>query len=375
MGAIQKDIPGPVLTQEKLQYALEEALKKIDKALEDFKGGFASHASVHNVYITDGNQAGWNQGFWTGILWIAYELTGEEKYRKAAEAHIPSYLVRIQEGLGVAHHDMGFLYVPSCVAAYELTGNETAKKAALLAADNLCSRYHEKGGFIQAWGPLDSQEHYRFIIDCLLNIPLLYWAAKVTGDEKYKKMAYRHYQTTAANILREDGSTYHTFYMDIETGEPRKGVTHQGAGDDSCWARGQAWGVYGFMLTYAYMHNSDALGVTEMVTDYFLNHLPEDFIPYWDLIYTSGTEERDSSAGAIAACGLIEYSNCPKASEEKRSLYRNTAEQIVSSLIDGYLTRMLRNQTDCFCMRYTQSRRERGLTSATSGGIISTWRR
>lgn len=327
------------LTEEKLSIALAEAVKKIDKGIADFADSFPSEASVNNVYTKVDNTGGWGQGFWTGILWIAYELTGDEKYRRAAERHIPSYLKRIRERIDVDHHDMGFLYVPSCVAAYRLTGNEMAKEAALLAADNLIHRYHGTGEFIQAWGPLDSSEHYRLIIDCLLNIPLLYWATEVTQDDTYADTAYRHYKSTAANILRSDGSTYHTFYFDYDTGAPLQGVTHQGAADDSSWARGQAWGVYGFMLTYAYKRNPDAIERTKAATNYFLNRLPEDYVPYWDLIFTSGSEERDSSSGAIAACGLLECANALSAGDDYKELYENAARHMVNGLIDGYLTK------------------------------------
>ena len=242
--------PVPALTDEKIAYALSEALKKIDANLDVFDTVFPSHASVNNVYTKDENVNGWNEGFWTGILWLAYDLTGDEKYRRVAEMQIPTYTKRIKEHLGVDHHDMGFLYTPSCVAAYKLTGNEEAKETALLAADNLMRRYHEKGEFLQAWGEIGAPDNYRLIIDCLLNIPLLYWASEVTGDKKYEEIAFKHYKSTAANIMRPDGSTFHTFYFDPETGKPTKGVTHQGFRDDSCWSRGQAWGIYGPLMTY-----------------------------------------------------------------------------------------------------------------------------
>lgn len=326
--------PATALTEEKLSYALSEALKKIDANLDVFDTVFPSHASVNNVYTKDKNEGGWNQGFWTGMLWLAYDLTGDEKYRKVAEMQIPTYTKRIKERLGVGHHDMGFLYTPSCVAAYKLTGNEEAKETALLAADNLMSRYHEKGEFIQAWGELGAPDNYRLIIDCLLNIPLLYWASEVTGDKKYEEVAFKHYKSTAAHIIRPDGSTFHTFYFDPETGAPVKGVTHQGYRDDSCWARGQAWGIYGPMMTYMYEKNPDAIEFFKRTAKYYLEHLPEDFISYWDLAFTSGDEERDSSAAAIAACGLIEGAN---ATGDER--YMNAAKNTINSLIDGYLTK------------------------------------
>ena len=326
--------PVPALTDEKIAYALSEALKKIDANLDVFDTVFPSHASVNNVYTKDENVNGWNEGFWTGILWLAYDLTGDEKYRRVAEMQIPTYTKRIKEHLGVDHHDMGFLYTPSCVAAYKLTGNEEAKETALLAADNLMRRYHEKGEFLQAWGEIGAPDNYRLIIDCLLNIPLLYWASEVTGDKKYEEVAFKHYKSTAANIMRSDGSTFHTFYFDPETGKPTKGVTHQGFRDDSCWSRGQAWGIYGPLMTYMYEKNPDAIEFFKRTSRYFMEHLPEDFIAYWDLAFTSGDEERDSSAAAIAACGLIEGANVT--GDEG---YLNAAKNMINSLIDGYLTK------------------------------------
>lgn len=327
------------LTKEKIESALRDALKVIDKNLEDFTTYFPSESSNNNIYEKWENDKGWGTGFWTGILWIAYELTGEEKYKKTALLQLPSYEKRIKEKLAVDHHDMGFLFIPSCVAAYKLTGDEYAKDIALMAADNLMKRYHEKGEFLQAWGELGTAENYRLIIDCMLNIPLLYWASEVTQNRKYEEAAYKHYKTTAKHILREDGSTFHTFYFDTVTGKAIKGVTAQGRADDSCWARGQAWGIYGFMLTYMYKKNPDAIGLFKAVANYFLNRLPDDYIAYWDLSFTSGNEERDSSSAAIAACGLIEGANCLDDDDADKMLYMRAAEHIMDSFIDNYTTK------------------------------------
>ena len=188
-----------ILSEEDIKKYVKNSLEKIDFAKKTFIDTFPSHASVNNVYTEDENIGGWNEGFWTGMLWIAYELTKKDEYKSAALHQIPSYMKRITEKLGVDHHDMGFLYTPSCVAAYKLTGDEEAKKAAILAADNLLKRYHEKGEFLQAWGEYGAKENYRLIIDCLLNIPLLYWASEVTGDKKYDEIAYKHFCTTIAN--------------------------------------------------------------------------------------------------------------------------------------------------------------------------------
>lgn len=328
------------LPKEKLEYALSEALKKIDMMIPQFTDFFPAHNSENNVYAQVKNDSGWNTGFWTGMLWHAYELTGDEKYKNVALHHIPSFHKRIVEKLGVDHHDMGFLYTPSCVAAYKLTGNEMAKEAAIKAADQLISRYHAKGEFIQAWGRVDDPNSYRLIVDCLLNIPLLYWATEATGDPKYRDIAIKHFNTTIDVCCRDDASTYHTYYFDVETGKPKRGSTAQGANDDSAWARGQTWGIYGPLLTYIYEKNDKALNTFKATTNYYLNHLPADYIAYWDLMFTDGDDEpRDSSSNAICLCGMLEGIKYMDESDPLRKIYVNAINRIMNSLIDNYLTK------------------------------------
>lgn len=328
------------LPREKVEYALAEALKKVDFMIPTFTDFFPSHNSYDNVYRQDTNDHGWNTGFWTGILWHAYELTGDEKYKKVALHHVPSFLHRIENKLGVNHHDMGFLYTPSCVAAWKLAGDEDARRAAILAADNLMSRYHEKAKFLQAWGNVNDPKDFRLIIDCLLNIPLLYWTAETTGDARYDEVAFNHFNTTADVCCRPDASTHHTYYFDQETGAPVKGVTHQGASNDSAWARGQAWGIYGPMLTYTYKKNDKAMQLFKATTNFFLNHLPEDYVAYWDLCFTDGDDEpRDSSASAIAVCGILEALKHMDKDDPLRPTYKNAVNRIMNSLIDNYITK------------------------------------
>lgn len=319
----------------KLNEALNAALEKIDLLWEDMNGMFPSHNSENNKYYPVENDNGWNTGFWTGMLWLAYEATGDEKYRLRAESTLPSFYYRIEHLIGVDHHDMGFLYVPSCVAAYKLTGNEDAKNAALLAADHLMTRYNKEGGYIQAWGKIGEQ--LRLIIDCMNNIPLLFWAHEVTGDKKYYDAAYNHAKTTLKYIIREDYSTFHTFYFNPD-GTPDKGATAQGAGDDSCWARGQAWIISGLPIMYKYVHEDYMLELHEKLTQYFLDRLPQDHVPYWDLIFTSGDEERDSSAAAIAVCGMLEMLHYQK-DEGVKAKFETAIDEIMSSLYDNYSTK------------------------------------
>lgn len=329
------------LPREKLEYALKETLKKVDYMMDFFGTDFfPSENSRSNKYIKIQNTAGWGTGFFSGILWHAYELTGDEKYKKFAEAQIPGYYKRIDEKLGVNHHDMGFVFIPSCVAAYKLEGNTVARDAAIKAAEHLCTRYHDKGKFIQAWGDVDDPTKYRLIVDCLLNIPLLYWASEVTGDKRFDEIAYNHFNTTIEVCCREDASTFHTYYFDVETGLPAYGKTAQGASDDSAWARGQTWGIYGPMLTYIYKKEEKALQTFKATSNYFLNHLPEDYIPFWDLQFTDGDDEpRDSSAAAIAMCGILEGIKYMDGSDPLREIYVNACKRMMNSIIDGYLSK------------------------------------
>ncbi|SHI05462.1 glycoside hydrolase family 88 protein [Clostridium grantii] len=330
----------PGLTKEQVKAAFKQALNKIDEHLEEFTYKFPGSSSENNVYPSVENNHEWTTGFWTGILWIAYEVTGDEKYREVADIHVKSFEKRIDEKLGLNHHDLGFLYTLSCISAYKITGSEVAKNSAIKAADHLITRYQDKAGIIQAWGDFsDPNQRGRMIIDCNMNLPLLYWASEVTEDPKYKQIAKSHIEQAAKYIVREDASTYHTYYIDTETGEPRFGKTHQGYSDDSCWSRGQAWGIYGFPLSYIYTKDEELLDLTKKVSNYFLNRIPEDNICYWDLIFTDGDEPRDSSAAAIAISGLMELAKWLPKDDEMREIYMNASKYMLKSLIEKYTTK------------------------------------
>ncbi len=322
-----------------VEKAIDFVLERIDGNLGHFSDRFPAPSSVGCVYPAIGNTE-WTSAFWTGMLWLAYEVTGFPKYRKAAENQLGSYRERIDNRIRTDTHDLGFLYTLSCVAAYRLTGDRKARDTALRAAGLLAGRFHEKAGIIQAWGDLhDPAQRGRMIIDCCMNLPLLHWASGQTGDETHAGIAFSHARRAMEHLVREDASSYHTYYMDVETGEPRFGKTAQGLSDDSCWSRGQAWGVYGFALARLRADDEAALDMAVKMADYFLNRLPEDYVCYWDLAFTEGPEERDSSAAAIAACGLLEAARHLPSSEGKRAMFANAAGLIVKSLADGYTSR------------------------------------
>ena len=221
----------PALTNAQAAAALDEAVAQVRVNLPLYTDRCQNHSSVDNLYPACDNTQ-WTCGFWPGEVWLSYERTGDEAFKTAAMTLVQSFDHRIRNKIEVDQHDMGFLYSPSCVAAYKLTGDETARDAAILAADQLMARFQPKGQFIQAWGAMGAPENYRYIIDCLLNLPLLYWASEVTGDAKYADIAHRHITTCLANSFRPDGSTYHTFFMNPD-GTPSHGATCQGYKDDS----------------------------------------------------------------------------------------------------------------------------------------------
>lgn len=319
-------------SDEMIEKALDTAVGLVTKNTEEFFDDFPCANSENNFYPHSEN-VDWTTGFWTGEIWLAYEKTKNPRLKEAALVQVDSFYERIKKHINTDHHDMGFLYTPSCVAAYKLTGSETGKNAALLAADNLMKRFHQKGQFFQAWGELGAPENYRLIIDCLLNMPLLFWASTVTGDNSYKEKATAHIKTAMKCIIRPDNSTYHTYYFDPNTGLPDRGVTCQGNRDGSAWARGQAWGVYGSALAYLNLRNDEYIDIFRKVTNYFIDHLPDDLIPYWDFDFTTGSSEpRDSSAGAIAVCGMLEMSKYLE--KDEAEYYRSAARKLLKPLIE-----------------------------------------
>lgn len=324
------------LTREEVTAAMDRVADQVRCNMEYFGTRFPSSATRNQTYGVIDNIE-WTDGFWTGLLWLCYEYTGDDAFKNLALKNVDSFLNRVEKRIELDHHDLGFLYSLSCVAGYKLTGSAEGRKAGLLAADKLMERFQEKGGFIQAWGELGARDNYRLIIDCLLNIPLLHWAFLETGKPVYRNAAMRHYEAACNNVIRDDASAYHTFYFDPETGEPLKGVTRQGYSDDSAWARGQAWGIYGIPLNYRYVKDDSAFNLFQGMTNYFLNRLPEDQVCYWDLIFTDGSNQsRDSSAAAIGVCGIHEMLKYLPEVESDKNTYRHAMHCILRSLMERY---------------------------------------
>lgn len=184
---------------------------------------------------------------------------------------------------------------------------------------------------------------FLLIIDCLLNIQLLFFASQETGDNRYRDMAINHFYASANHVIRDDASAYHTFYFDPETGDPVKGVTRQGYSDDSAWARGQAWGIYGIPLTYRFLKEPELIQLFKGMTHYFLNRLPKDQVSYWDLIFGDGSEQsRDSSATAIAVCGIHEMLKTLPDHDPDKKTYEAAMHSMLRALIKDYANKDLK---------------------------------
>ena len=325
--------------------ALAAALATIRRNIARFGDSYPDDTTADGRYplrpaaggIPEGGNRGWTTGFWPGMQWLAWELTGQEEFLDAAVRHAADFAKRIAGGRDIETHDLGFLYTLSSITAWRLLGLGAARDAALLAADHLMGRFLPAAGIIQAWGDLsDSAQRGRTIIDSLMNMPLLSWAGQQTGDPRYAQVVRRHTSELRTHMLRADNSTFHTYYWDAETGQSRYGATAQGAHDDSCWARGQAWAIYGFALNYRATGDPLLADASRRCADYFLDRLPADLVPCWDLAYLGDTDvPRDSSAAAIAACGLFELAGLDD-DAGRADRYRRAAESILDSLIAGY---------------------------------------
>jgi len=310
--------------------ALEYSLARIRRHSRTFGDRFPT-IGEGSRYCLAGND-NWLAGFWTGLLWLAYTVTGEGDLRVQAESLLPTFRERLEKRVHITH-DLGFLFTLSARAQWQVTGDEQARHLALLAAGELAKRYHPRCKCIQAWGQIgDPVEGGRAIIDTMMNIPLLFWAFQQTGDPEYHWPAREHAETSLRHLLRPDGTSYHTFFLDQETGEPVGPRTHQGYADDSLWARGQAWAIYGFALAAEWCEEPSFLEAARRAARRFVAELPLDGVPTWDLrLPNDAPRHPDSSAGAIAACGMLRLA-CLQGGQEGAG-FRDLACTLLDALI------------------------------------------
>lgn len=318
--------------------AIEDAVAKTRTNLERRRGLFP-HITSEKRYNW-GENKDWIEGFYTGMVWLSYEYSQDPFFKQAAMEHVDSFRERLEVKRSIDHHDIGFLYLPSALASWIVTGDEEGRKLTLRAADHLMTRWRTSGQYIQAWGPAgDEKNGGRIIIDCMMNIPLLYWAAEQTGDERYKQVALIHADKSRRYLMRGDESSYHTFYFDQATGAPLGGGTHQGYHDGSTWTRGQAWAIYGFALSYRYTGDERYLESARRAARYFLDHLKGDLVAYWDFdAPIEADTPRDSSASAIAVCGMLEIVSHLEESDPERRILADAAQAVLQALVERCAT-------------------------------------
>jgi unsaturated chondroitin disaccharide hydrolase len=303
------------------QYKHMQSLLPLDKLPR-------SYDSAKNQLITSGSDW-WCSGFYPGTLWYLYEYSKNEAVK--AEAIRSTNLLE-KEKLNTSTHDLGFMMFCSYGAANRLAPKPEYKEILLTSAKSLCTRFNPKTGCIKSW---DSKQAGDFlvIIDNMMNLDLLFWATKVSGDSSFYKIAVTHANTTIKNHFRPDNSSYHVLNYNAENGEVKEKKTAQGAANESAWARGQAWGLYGFTATYRETKNPIYLEQAKKIADFILTNanLPADGIPYWDFNAPGiPNAMRDASAAAIIASGLLELSKYVESSWSNN--YLKLAETIIKNL-------------------------------------------
>lgn len=290
----------------------------------------------------------WTSGFWAGNLWYVYEFTKDEKWKLAAE----KWTEALEDNQFLtSHHDIGFMMFCSYGNGYRLTKNKTYRDILIQSAKSALKRYDPNVGVIKSWNKrksigLKNDWEYPVIIDNMMNLELLFFASKETSDPIYREVALSHADKTLKNHIRSDFSTYHVVNYDPKTGGVLHQQTAQGFSDNSTWARGQAWGIYGFTVMYRETRNSKYLEAAKRMADFYLDHanLPGDKVPYWDFNAGKGgfipdwnydpkrfaEQPRDASAAAIVSSALLEMSGYLNGKE--RTKYRVGATTILTSL-------------------------------------------
>ncbi len=318
-----------------VEEAYTKSLEKV-KALNEQIGVSFPHVCLDGKYNCEPVWF-WTSGFWGGLLWLAYRETKEEALKETACKIEAALEQSLHDDFYEMHHDVGFMYLPTAVTHYRLTGNETSRKTGLIAANHLAGRFNLNGRFIRAWTQsVDPASTGWAIIDCLMNLPLLFWASKEIDDPRFRQIAQAHADTVLKSFVRADSTVPHIVSFDPESGEKIENLGGQGLGPDSAWARGQSWAIYGFAIAYRETGKEEYLHASQNLANYFLSHLPEDKVPYWD--FRTAEEDKfvlDSSAAACAASGLLELSEL-LVDEGEKAFYFDSAVEILKSLYENY---------------------------------------
>lgn len=313
---------------EKTVMTLEQLNEKVTQMARQI-GEKSPHATNQAGNYDDLAVDWWTSGFYPGLLWLMHDVTGERFYKEEAEGWSRRIEAAFDAHPIVLHHDVGFQFLLTAVMDYEQTGSEDGLRIGLKAANYLAGRFNPAGNFIKAWNG-DEKKGWA-IIDCMMNISLLYWASKVTNDPSYAQIANRHADTTLKYGVRDDGSTSHILSFDPYDGTFIESIGGQGEASNSAWSRGNAWALYGFANAFRHTGNEAYLAAAKRIAHHFIAALPADSIPLWDFRCSNRDQApKDSSAGAIAASGLLELEE--SVSENEKHLYGDAARSIIAGL-------------------------------------------
>lgn len=309
---------------------VEEKLSAECDRMEDI----IPYIPANGLYTDMGAQSinWWTNGFWAGILWQLYHATQQIKYKRTA-IRIEHRLEDAFSNFDQLDHDVGFLWLHTSVANHRMTGDMEARRKGLLAASVLVSRFNLKGGFLRAWNPPAACS---MIIDCLMNLPILYWASEQTKDPRYSMIAGQHIDSALKYLIRPDGSCNHIAEMDALTGEFIDNPGGQGYEKGSSWSRGQAWAIYGMALAYGYNNKEEYLDAAKKVAHYFIaNAAMTDYVSLIDFRSPAEPVYYDTTATACAACGLLELANHVK--EYEKDLYIQSAFRMLEGMEHSFL--------------------------------------
>jgi len=312
-------------------YQLKMMASQTDKLRGD-SALFPRSVRDGQVRLTDAKD--WTSGFFAGALWYEYELTNDTALLGEARKYT-DLLESIQFYTG--NHDIGFMMYCSYGNALRLAAQAGDDTILVNTAKSLITRYNPVVKAIRSWD--FGEWSYPVIIDNMMNLELLFWASEYTGDPVYRDVAIAHANTTMKNHFREDMSSYHVVSYNPQNGEVESKGTFQGYSDESAWARGQAWGLYGYTMCYRFTKNPEYLDCAQAIAKYIMHNpnMPSDLIPYWD--YNAPdipAAPRDASAAAVTASALLELSELAPNGEA----YFNYAEKILKSLSsDAYIAK------------------------------------
>lgn len=316
--------------EEKLAAVSERSREKIpSKAIH---GIHDDRSSQETKWNRDDGLNWWTNGFWGGMMWLLYEETKEDRYKEIARISEEKLDQCFVDYYGL-HHDVGFMWLPTAVADYRLTGNQEARKRGMHAANLLAGRFNPVGNYIRAWNDIPgSKDDTRgwAIIDCMFNIPLLYWASEESGDPRFGQIAMLHADTVRGNFIREDGSSEHIVEFDPFKGGKVKAYGGQGYADGSAWTRGQTWALYGFVISYKHTYKPEYLETAQRVADYFLEHIPDSGLIPVDFMQPAQPAWEDSIAAAVAACGFLELAK--EVDTVKGECYKKAAIKLLKTL-------------------------------------------